>query len=178
MDGSTQQSIINFDYTMRQRSRLRSHDYYVNQERKRSKRYCFSCEVALSSYVYCDSIEFILNSYLVYLFTHKLTKSTHFFERNRNKLLVSRAFQECYHWFYTYNLLFSCSYYDDFVTIDWVRDRNRDRIRHKRLEVRRQLSWRGWGTKMWDALSGWLIVFLVGVSSGLLAGERKDFGIP
>lgn len=62
------------------------------------------------------------------------------------------------------------SYYDDFVTIDWVRDRNRDRDRHKRLLVDRALSWRGWGTKVWDGLSGWLIVFLVGVSSGLLAG--------
>jgi len=66
-----------------------------------------------------------------------------------------------------------CSYYDDFVTIDWVRDRTRDRERHKRLQVDRRLSWKGWGTKMWDALSGWVIVFLVGVSSGLLAGEYE-----
>lgn len=66
-----------------------------------------------------------------------------------------------------------CSYYDDFVTIDWVRDRSRDRIRHKRLERKKELNWQGWVTMMWDALSGWLIVFLVGVSSGLLAGERE-----
>lgn len=69
-------------------------------------------------------------------------------------------------------ILFLYSYYDDFVTIDWVRDRNRDRMRHKRLMVDRELSWMGWGTKVWDALSGWLIVFMVGVSSGLLAGEQ------
>ena len=62
------------------------------------------------------------------------------------------------------------------MTIDWVRDGNRDRTRHKRLQVDRRLSWRGWATKLWDALSGWLIVFLVGVSSGLLAGKRKKKG--
>jgi chloride channel 3/4/5 len=61
-------------------------------------------------------------------------------------------------------------YYDDFHTIDWVRDRNRDRLRHKRLNRDGQLSWRGCTRKLWDAGSGWLIVFLVGVSSGLLAG--------
>jgi chloride channel 3/4/5 len=61
-------------------------------------------------------------------------------------------------------------YYDDFHTIDWVRDRNRDRLRHKRLNRDGRLSWRGCTLKMWDAGSGWLIVFLVGVSSGLLAG--------
>lgn len=69
-----------------------------------------------------------------------------------------------------------CSYYDDFVTIDWVRDRSRDRVRHKRLEVNRELNWSGWAAKVWDAMSGWLIVFLVGVSSGLLAGERQRMG--
>lgn len=62
-------------------------------------------------------------------------------------------------------------YYDDFHTIDWVRDRNRDRLRHKRLNRDGRLSWRGCSMKLWDAGSGWLIVFLVGVSSGLLAGK-------
>lgn len=61
-------------------------------------------------------------------------------------------------------------YYDDFHTIDWVRDKNRDRLRHQRLNLNRQLSWKGWAKKFWDAGSGWLIVFLVGVSSGLMAG--------
>ena len=63
-----------------------------------------------------------------------------------------------------------CRYYDDFHTIDWVRDRNRDRLRHQRLNKNRKLSWKGWAKKFWDAGSGWLIVFLVGVSSGILAG--------
>ena len=65
-----------------------------------------------------------------------------------------------------------CRYYDDFHTIDWVRDRNRDRLRHQRLNKNRKLSWKGWAKKFWDAGSGWLIVFLVGVSSGILAGTN------
>ena len=69
-------------------------------------------------------------------------------------------------------------YYDDFHTIDWVRDRNRDRLRHKRLNRDGQLSWRGCTMKLWDAGSGWLIVFLVGVSSGLLAGEHTIYMTP
>lgn len=68
-------------------------------------------------------------------------------------------------------------YYDDFHTIDWVRDRNRDRLRHKRLNRDGRLSWRGATTKMWDAGSGWLIVFLVGVSSGLLAGKPLSLSL-
>ena len=84
-----------------------------------------------------------------------------------------KGLNSCFH--HSLPPIFSClSYYDDFVTIDWVRDRNRDRVRHKRLMVNRELSWRGWGTKVWDALSGWLIVFMVGVSSGLLAGEQTE----
>ena len=68
-------------------------------------------------------------------------------------------------------------YYDDFHTIDWVRDRNRDRLRHKRLNRDGRLSWRGCTLKMWDAGSGWLIVFLVGVSSGLLAGIHTSLSL-
>ncbi len=74
-----------------------------------------------------------------------------------------------------YYIFIFFSYYDDFVTIDWVRDSNRDRVRHKQLEVDRKLSWKGCGIKLWDALSGWFIVFLVGVSSGLFAGKRMQY---
>ncbi|KAL5460086.1 hypothetical protein EMCRGX_G033507 [Ephydatia muelleri] len=61
-------------------------------------------------------------------------------------------------------------YYDDFHTIDWVRDRTKDRVRHKRLEKSKLLSCRGWLLQFWDAGAGWLIVFLIGVSSALIAG--------
>ena len=60
--------------------------------------------------------------------------------------------------------------YDDFHTIDWVRDRSRDRQRHRKMEQRQLLGWRAWCSKKMDALSGWLVVFLVGVCSGVLAG--------
>ena len=70
---------------------------------------------------------------------------------------------------------YCCRYYDDFHTIDWVRDRNRDRLRQQRLNKNRKLSWKGWAKKFWDAGSGWLIVFLVGVSSGILAGTHYIF---
>ena len=60
--------------------------------------------------------------------------------------------------------------YDDFHTIDWVRDRNRDRERHRRMKRRQLLGWKAWFDKKLDALSGWVVVLLVGVCSGLLAG--------
>ncbi|KAK3737007.1 hypothetical protein QZH41_018406 [Actinostola sp. cb2023] len=60
--------------------------------------------------------------------------------------------------------------YDDFHTIDWVRDRQRDRTRFRRMKRLRH------GT-LWDrikqandAWGGWLVVFLVGLSAGLSAG--------
>lgn len=45
-------------------------------------------------------------------------------------------------------------------------------MRHKRLVKNRKLSWRGFAKKFWDGGSGWLLVFLIGVSSGILAGKR------
>ncbi len=46
-------------------------------------------------------------------------------------------------------------------------------MRHKRLVKDKRLSWRGWAKRFWDAGSGWTLVFLVGVSSGILAGESS-----
>ena len=60
--------------------------------------------------------------------------------------------------------------YDDFHTIDWVRDRNRDKERHRKMKERQQMGWKAWCNKKWTAMSGWVIVFLVGVCSGILAG--------
>ena len=74
--------------------------------------------------------------------------------------------------------IYTCRYYDDFHTIDWVRDRDRDRQRHQRLIKNKKLSWKGWAKKLWDAGSGWLIVFLVGVSSGILAGTIVHTRLP
>ena len=60
--------------------------------------------------------------------------------------------------------------YEDFHTIDWVKDRNRNKERHRRMKRRQLLGWKAWFDKKWDAISGWVVVFLVGVCSGVLAG--------
>ena len=60
--------------------------------------------------------------------------------------------------------------YEDFHTIDWVRDRSRDRERHRKMKRRQLLGWMAWFAKKLDAVSGWVLVLLVGVCSGLLAG--------
>ena len=60
--------------------------------------------------------------------------------------------------------------YEDFHTIDWVRDRNRDRERHLRMKQCQLLGWKAWLERKCNALSGWVIILLVGVCSGLLAG--------
>ncbi|XP_057312951.1 H(+)/Cl(-) exchange transporter 4-like isoform X2 [Hydractinia symbiolongicarpus] len=61
--------------------------------------------------------------------------------------------------------------YDDFHTIDWSRDRMRDRIRFRKYK---KMKYQG---TLWekikgfhDAWSGWVIVFIVGVVSGFAAG--------
>ena len=57
--------------------------------------------------------------------------------------------------------------YDDFHTIDWVRDLARDRLRHRLLKSKQKVGWCG-TTKMWlEASTGWLCVLLIGCLAGL-----------
>lgn len=60
--------------------------------------------------------------------------------------------------------------YDDFNTIDWVRDRQRERKRFR--EMRRMKRGSLWQriVQANDAWAGWLVVFLVGLSAGMCAG--------
>lgn len=60
--------------------------------------------------------------------------------------------------------------YDDFNTIDWVRDRQRERKRFR--EMRRMKRGSLWEriVQANDAWAGWLVVFLVGLSAGMCAG--------
>uniref|UniRef100_T1IZ96 Chloride channel protein n=1 Tax=Strigamia maritima TaxID=126957 RepID=T1IZ96_STRMM len=60
--------------------------------------------------------------------------------------------------------------YDDFHTIDWIRDIARDRMRHRYLVKRKADSIWGFIRGAHDAWSGWLCVFLVGVFAGGVAG--------
>lgn len=61
--------------------------------------------------------------------------------------------------------------YDDFHTIDWSRDRMRDRIRFRKVKKKKYQ-----GTLLerikgfHDAWSGWVIVFIVGIFTGFVAG--------
>ncbi|EDV19344.1 uncharacterized protein TRIADDRAFT_33732 [Trichoplax adhaerens] len=60
--------------------------------------------------------------------------------------------------------------YDDFTTIDWVRDRTRYLKRHRSLKFDEKKGWWNWIVSSHDAWSGWLIVSGVGILSGLCAG--------
>lgn len=62
------------------------------------------------------------------------------------------------------------SQYDDFHTIDWVRDRQRDRTRFRRMKrLKHGTIWERIKQAN-DAWGGWLVVFLVGLAAGLSAG--------
>ena len=60
--------------------------------------------------------------------------------------------------------------YDDFHTIDWQRDQNRDRHRHRHIVKRKGDSLLGLIKGAHDAWSGWVCVLLVGLTSGVMAG--------
>ncbi|XP_077869292.1 H(+)/Cl(-) exchange transporter 4-like [Saccoglossus kowalevskii] len=60
--------------------------------------------------------------------------------------------------------------YDDFHTIDWLKDIQKDRQRHKRIHRDRDKSPLNKLKAAHDAWSGWLVVFLVGVGAGTCAG--------
>lgn len=62
------------------------------------------------------------------------------------------------------------SQYDDFHTIDWIRDIARDRMRHRYIVKKKHDSILSLIRGAHDAWSGWLCVFIVGVASGAVAG--------
>ncbi|KAK2160894.1 hypothetical protein LSH36_125g02012 [Paralvinella palmiformis] len=59
--------------------------------------------------------------------------------------------------------------YDDFHTIDWLRDISRDRIRHRQISKRKQDSCFAKVKVAHDAWSGWVCVLLVGCATGAFA---------
>ncbi|CAF4387788.1 unnamed protein product [Adineta steineri] len=60
--------------------------------------------------------------------------------------------------------------YDDFQTIDWLKDLMRDRFRHRLLRAKTRQSFLNKILMYHDAWSGWLCVLLVGLSAGVIAG--------
>jgi len=68
------------------------------------------------------------------------------------------------------NVLNTNQQYEDFETIDWQRDIAKDRKRHRGIEQRKKESCCERLKAAFDAWSGWLCVFLVGILSGVVAG--------
>ena len=59
--------------------------------------------------------------------------------------------------------------YDDFHTIDWLRDISRDRIRHRHVAKKKKEGGRFEMLKaVHDASSGWICVLLVGCAAGIV----------
>uniref|UniRef100_A0AAY4D5T7 Chloride channel protein n=1 Tax=Denticeps clupeoides TaxID=299321 RepID=A0AAY4D5T7_9TELE len=62
--------------------------------------------------------------------------------------------------------------YEDFNTIDWVREKSKDRDRHPRGKIATKSKESTWALVkgISDAFSGWLLMLLIGLMSGALAG--------
>ncbi|KAF4089058.1 hypothetical protein AMELA_G00062150 [Ameiurus melas] len=60
--------------------------------------------------------------------------------------------------------------YDDFNTIDWVREKSKDRDRHREISKKKRQSVLDLLLSVSDAFSGWLLMLLIGLMSGALAG--------
>jgi len=59
-------------------------------------------------------------------------------------------------------------HYENFETIDWLKDLMRNRIRHRNIRAQRRDGWKKRLIFWFDSWSGWICVFLVGVSAGIL----------
>lgn len=57
--------------------------------------------------------------------------------------------------------------YEDFHTIDWLRDLVRDRYRHRYISRKMGESWCNLMSGYYDKITGWICVFLVGVLAGM-----------
>ncbi|KAI7814000.1 H(+)/Cl(-) exchange transporter 5 [Triplophysa rosa] len=60
--------------------------------------------------------------------------------------------------------------YEDFNTIDWVREKSKDRDRHREITNKSKQSTLALLLSVSDAFSGWLLMLLIGLMSGALAG--------
>ncbi|KAL0969963.1 hypothetical protein UPYG_G00235330 [Umbra pygmaea] len=60
--------------------------------------------------------------------------------------------------------------YEDFNTIDWVREKSKDRDRHREITSKSKQSTTALVDSITDAFSGWLLMVLIGLMSGALAG--------
>ncbi|XP_051790461.1 H(+)/Cl(-) exchange transporter 5 isoform X3 [Erpetoichthys calabaricus] len=60
--------------------------------------------------------------------------------------------------------------YEDFNTIDWVREKSRDRDRHREIASKSKESTWALIQSISDAFTGWLLMLLIGLLAGSIAG--------
>uniref|UniRef100_A0AAQ4QJ60 Chloride channel protein n=1 Tax=Gasterosteus aculeatus aculeatus TaxID=481459 RepID=A0AAQ4QJ60_GASAC len=60
--------------------------------------------------------------------------------------------------------------YEDFHTIDWLREKSRDTDRHRKITSKSKESLWELIKSLLDAWSGWVVMLLIGLLSGTLAG--------
>ncbi|XP_023601214.1 LOW QUALITY PROTEIN: H(+)/Cl(-) exchange transporter 4 [Myotis lucifugus] len=60
--------------------------------------------------------------------------------------------------------------YEDFHTIDWLREKSRDTDRHRKITSRSKESVWEFIKGLLDAWSGWVVMLLIGLLAGTLAG--------
>ncbi|KND03889.1 uncharacterized protein SPPG_01343 [Spizellomyces punctatus DAOM BR117] len=60
--------------------------------------------------------------------------------------------------------------YEDFTTIDWMKDLMRDHRRQNRVRARHRPGWDWYLYTLFDATQSWILVSIIGISIGLLAG--------
>ncbi|TRY88427.1 hypothetical protein DNTS_018863 [Danionella cerebrum] len=60
--------------------------------------------------------------------------------------------------------------YEDFHTIDWLREKSKDTDRHRKITIKSRESMWEMIKSLLDAWSGWLVMLLIGLLSGTLAG--------
>ncbi|KAL5038637.1 glycerol ethanol, ferric requiring protein [Batrachochytrium dendrobatidis] len=59
--------------------------------------------------------------------------------------------------------------YEDFTTIDWMRDLMRDHRRKHRLLARQYPGWKSYFYSQFDSMQSWLLVSIIGISIGCAA---------
>ncbi len=67
--------------------------------------------------------------------------------------------------------------YDDFHTIDWLRDIARDRTRHRQIHRKKHDSCFDKVKGAHDAWSGWVCVLLVGCAAGEIRRGRTEMNV-
>ena len=67
------------------------------------------------------------------------------------------------------DLMESTERYEDFHTIDWLREMSLNRLRYRQIYNTSSKTFWGVVRKLHDACSGWLVVLLIGLAAGKLS---------